>query len=49
VNPKSGKLIAKLPPEVPIAIHIEYVKGGDVAKTIEAMKNDLATVRKWLG
>jgi sugar phosphate isomerase/epimerase len=49
VNPKSGKLIAKLPPEVPIAIHIEYVKGGDVAKTVEAMKNDLATVRKWLG
>ncbi len=49
VNPKSGKLIAKLPPEVPISIHIEYVKAGDVAKTVEAMKNDLATVRKWLG
>ena len=49
VNAKSGKLVAKLSPEVPIAIHIEYVKGGDVAKTVEAMKNDLATVRKWLG
>lgn len=49
VNAKSGKLVGKLPPEVPIAIHIEYVKGGDVAKTVEAMKNDLATVRKWLG
>ena len=49
VNAKSGKLAAKLPPEVPISIHIEYVKTGDVAKTVEAMKNDLATVRKWLG
>ena len=49
VNPKSGKLVAKLPPEVPIAIHIEYVRDGNVAKTVEAMKNDLATVRKWLG
>lgn len=49
VNPSSGKLVAKLPPEVPIAIHIEYVKAGNVAETVEAMKNDLATVRKWLG
>jgi sugar phosphate isomerase/epimerase len=48
VNPKSGKLVAKLPTDVPISIHIEYVKPGDVAKTVEAMKNDLATVRKWL-
>ncbi len=49
VNPSSGKLVGKLPTEVPIAIHIEYVKGVDVAKTVEAMKNDLATVGKWLG
>lgn len=50
VNPLSGKLVSKLPNNIPIAIHIEYVSGGDVvAKTVEAMKNDLATVRKWLG
>lgn len=49
VNPKSGKLVSKLPPDVPISIHIEYVSGGDVAKTVEAMRNDLATVKKWLG
>lgn len=48
VNSRSGKLAAKLPPDVPIAIHIEYVKDGNVAQTVEAMKNDLATVRKWL-
>jgi len=49
VNPASGKLVSKLPEDVPIAIHIEYVKGGDVKKTVEAMRNDLATLRKWLG
>jgi sugar phosphate isomerase/epimerase len=32
VNPSSGKLVAKLPPEVPIAIHIEYVEDGNAAK-----------------
>jgi hypothetical protein len=30
-------------------IRFEYVMGGNVAKTVEAMRNDLATVRKWLG
>ena len=51
VNPLAGKLVTEmLPPEVPISIHIEYVKGGDVVEdTVAAMKNDLATVRKWLG
>jgi sugar phosphate isomerase/epimerase len=50
VNPLAGKLVSKLPNNIPIAIHIEYVSGGDVVgKTVEAMKNDLATVRKWLG
>lgn len=49
VNPSTGKLVSKLPKEVPIAIHIEYIRDGNVAKTVEAMKNDLATVRKWLG
>ncbi len=50
VNSKAGKLVSKkLPKEIPISIHIEYVKGGDVVKkTVEAMSNDLATVRKWL-
>ena len=51
VNAKSGKLVSKmLPKEIPISIHIEYVKGGDVVKkTVEAMANDVATVKKWLG
>jgi sugar phosphate isomerase/epimerase len=51
VKPLSGKLVSqKLSKDIPIAIHIEYVSGGDVVtKTVEAMKNDLATVRKWLG
>lgn len=51
VNPKAGKLVSTmLPPEIPISIHIEYVSGGDlVGKTVEAMRNDIATVRKWLG
>lgn len=51
VNPKSGELVSKmLPNDVPISIHIEYVNGGDVVKkTVEAMGNDFATVRKWLG
>lgn len=50
VNPLVGKLVSKLPNNIPISIHIEYVSGGDVVeKTVAAMKNDLATVRKWLG
>ncbi|QTN32275.1 TIM barrel protein [Akkermansiaceae bacterium] len=51
VNPLAGKFVTKLlPPEIPVSIHIEYVKGGDVVKdTVAAMKNDLVTVRKWLG
>jgi sugar phosphate isomerase/epimerase len=50
VDPLAGKLISKmLPKEIPISIHIEYVNGEDVvARTVEAMKSDLATVRKWL-
>lgn len=51
VNPNAAKLVSqKLPNDIPISIHIEYIKGGDlVPKTITAMKNDLATLRKWLG
>lgn len=51
VNPLAGKLVSKmLPKDIPISIHIEYISGGDVVgKTVEAMENDLATVRKWIG
>jgi sugar phosphate isomerase/epimerase len=50
VNPACGKLISKtLPPEIPAVIHIEYEMGGDVQAMVGAMKNDLATARKWLG
>ena len=50
VNPACGKLIAKiLPAEIPAVIHIEYVKEGNITQTVEAMRNDLATLQKWLG
>jgi len=51
VNPLAGQLVSrKLPEDIPISIHIEYIGGGDiVAKTVAAMKADLATARKWLG
>lgn len=50
VNPLSGKLVSKLPSNIPISIHIEYVNGDDIlTKMVEATKNDLATVKKWLG
>lgn len=51
VNPKSGKLVSKmLPKDIPISVHIEYRKSGSdiVRKNIEAMSNDIATVKKWL-
>lgn len=48
-DPFARKLVSKmLPKEIPVSIHIEYVRGPDVAsRTVAAMKNDLATVRKW--
>jgi sugar phosphate isomerase/epimerase len=50
VNPKAGKLVSKmLPPHIPISIHVEYVGDAGVDKTVAAMRNDIATVRKWLG
>jgi len=50
VNPSSAKLAAeKLSADIPISIHIEYIRGEGVPpRMIEAMKNDLATLRKWL-
>ncbi len=51
VKSESGKLVSELlPKDVPISIHIEYVRGENVVeRTIEAMRNDIATVREWLG
>ncbi len=51
VNPNAAKLVSqKLPNDVPICVHIEYIKGDDlVPRSVEAMKNDLATLKKWLG
>lgn len=50
VNPACGKLVSKtLPPEIPAVIHIEYQRGGDLEGMVGAMRNDLATARKWLG
>jgi len=51
VNAQSAKHINEfLPKDVPISIHIEYVNGNDLEKRMfEAMKNDLGTLRGWLG
>lgn len=51
VESKSGKLVSELlPKDIPVSIHIEYVKGENVTeKTVDAMRNDIATVRQWLG
>ena len=52
VSPKSGALVRELlPPDLPFSLHIEYIGGsGDerVKGTLQAMKNDLATLAKWL-
>jgi sugar phosphate isomerase/epimerase len=50
VNPKAAALVRQLlPATTPISIHIEYISGKDhVARMLEAMKNDVATLRKWL-
>jgi len=50
VNPMAGKLVSKmLPMEVPVSIHVEYVGNAGVKETCDAMRKDIATVRKWLG
>ena len=50
VNPKAAALVRQLlPATTPISIHIEYIDGKDrVARMLEAMKNDVATLKKWL-
>lgn len=52
VNPKGGALVKELlPATTPISLHVEYLESegeARVAKTLEAMKHDLATVRSWL-
>ncbi|MCW1885114.1 sugar phosphate isomerase/epimerase [Luteolibacter flavescens] len=50
VNPRSARLVSQLlPAGTPVSIHIEYIGGQDhVARTFDAMKNDVATLRKWL-
>lgn len=52
VGPKSAAVVKEiLPANTPFSLHIEYVGGGGeerVAKTLEAMKQDLATLDNWL-
>lgn len=50
VNPKSAELVRQLlPATTPISVHIEYISGKDqAARMLEAMKNDVATLKKWL-
>ena len=49
VDPNAGKLVSKmLPKDIPISLHIEYMKGNDQKQLIAAMKNDLTTLKKWL-
>jgi sugar phosphate isomerase/epimerase len=52
VNPKAGALVRELlPAGTPVSLHVEYIGGSGeerVGKTFEAMKQDLATLEKWL-
>jgi sugar phosphate isomerase/epimerase len=52
VGPKSAAVVKEvLPQDTPFSLHIEYIGGsGDerVNGTLEAMKQDLATLAKWL-
>ena len=50
VDPKAGKLVTKmLPKHIPISLHIEYLQKDDsTAQRTQAMKNDIATLKKWL-
>lgn len=50
VDPRAGKLVSKmLPKDIPACLHIEYIKGKDTVKQrLEAMKNDITTLRSWL-
>lgn len=51
VTSKSAALVKELlPANTPISLHVEYIEGKDKeARTLEAMKKDLATVAGWLG
>jgi sugar phosphate isomerase/epimerase len=52
VNPKAGALVRELlPAGTPISLHVEYIGGSGeerVAKTLEGMRKDLATLEKWV-
>lgn len=52
VHPKSAALVKELlPATTPVSLHVEYIGGGGearVAKTLEAMTKDFATLAKWL-
>jgi sugar phosphate isomerase/epimerase len=49
VDPKAGKLVSKmLPKEIPISLHVEYMKGKNKELMIKAMGKDLTTLRNWL-
>ncbi|MFK7852352.1 MAG: sugar phosphate isomerase/epimerase family protein [Akkermansiaceae bacterium] len=49
VDPAAGKLVSKmLPKDVPISVHVEYIRDAGVQQNCDAMKKDVATVRKWL-
>lgn len=50
VDPQAGKLVSKLlPPEIPVSIHVEYIRNAGVRQTCDAMARDIEAVRKWLG
>lgn len=49
VDQKAGKLVSKmLPKEIPISLHVEYMKGKNKELMIKAMGKDLTTLRNWL-
>lgn len=49
VDKKAGNLVSKmLPKDIPISLHVEYMKGKSNQQMIETMKTDLTTLMKWL-
>lgn len=52
VSLKAGKVVSELlSPDTPVSLHIEYINDSGearVTRTLESMKNDLATLDRWL-
>lgn len=48
VDPKFYKMIRQSDFSGPVSVHVEYLKNGDAAANLAALKTDFATLRGWL-